>query len=147
MEEQKSKATISASLLSDGTITAASSDAICPYQRIAQDFLLIWVYTSMDFSTEDYQNTLAQLRSVFNHLIVFTEPDECMDFLSDLNDIRAFLIIGDIDGTGTGDRPFRSSPVQSGPVRYRAGFRTGRSAVRPVIRRRTDRLPFDRSDR
>ena len=47
-----------------------------------------------------------------------------------------------IDGTGTGDRPFRS-----GPVRYRSGFRTGRSAVRPVIRRSTGRLPFDRSDR
>ena len=31
--------------------------------------------------------------------------------------------------------------------RYRSGFRTGRSTVRPVIRRSTGRLPFDRSDR
>ena len=52
-----------------------------------------------------------------------------------------------IDGTGTGDRPFRPGPVRSGPVRYWSGFRTGRSTVQPVIRRSTGRLPFDRSDR
>jgi hypothetical protein len=34
---------------------------------------------------------------------------------------------------------------RSGPVRYRSGFQTGRSAVRPVSYRSTGQLPFDRS--
>ena len=56
--------------------------------------------------------------------------------------VYLYYMMGGIDGTGTGDRPFRP-----GPVRYRSGFRTGRSTVRPVIRRSTGRLPFDRLDR
>ena len=53
-----------------------------------------------------------------------------------------------IDGTGTGDRPFRSGPVRSGTGLDfgPAGLPFDRSfAVRPVIRRSTGLMPFDRS--
>ena len=84
MSGQKSKENVSTSSMGAGATTTASSDAIHPRQRIAQNFLLIWVDANIDESTEDCQNTLAQLRSVVNDVNIFTQPDEGIDFLNEI---------------------------------------------------------------
>jgi hypothetical protein len=72
--------------------TTASSSAIHPRQRIAQNFLLIWVDTSIDESQHDCQNTLAQLRSVVNDVNIFTQPDQCLQFLDGIQNEKAFIV-------------------------------------------------------
>ena len=60
--------------------------------------------------------------------------------------IHSFLVRTNIRSSHRWNRYRRPAvPVRSGPVRYRSGFRTGRSTVRPVIRRSTGLMPFDRS--
>jgi tetratricopeptide (TPR) repeat protein len=92
MGGQKSKQNVSASSMGAGAITTTSAGAIRPRQRIAQNFLLIWVDASIDESSKDCQNTLAQLRSVVNDVNIFTQPDQCMQFLNGIHDEKAFVI-------------------------------------------------------
>jgi tetratricopeptide (TPR) repeat protein len=74
------------------TATTASSTTTHNKQRIIQNFLLIWMDASIDPSKKDCQNTLAHLRNIVNDVHLFTEPDQCVDFLTDIKDIHAFLI-------------------------------------------------------
>jgi hypothetical protein len=84
---------------SDVTVAIAGSDAIQERRCIAQDFLLMWLDAEIDQSKQDYQKTLALLRSVVNDVNMFTQPDECVDFLTDVKDETTFLIV-----TGTVDQ-------------------------------------------
>jgi hypothetical protein len=55
------------------TTTTTSSQSIHPMQRIAQNFLVIWIDASIDESQQDCQNTLVQLRHVVNDLNIFSQ--------------------------------------------------------------------------
>ena len=93
MSNQKSKQNVSISSRGAGAITKVSAGALHVRRRIAQNFLLIWVDASIDESTKDCQNTLAQLRTVVNDINIFTKRDEAIDFLTDVHEMKAFLII------------------------------------------------------
>jgi tetratricopeptide (TPR) repeat protein len=71
------------------------TDAIHSRQRIAQNFLLIWLDTNIDQSTDDHQSTVAQLRSVVNNINIFTKRDEAVDFLTEVRGMKTFLIVDD----------------------------------------------------
>ena len=62
-------------------------------QRIAQNFLLIWVDANIDESKQDCQNTLIQLQSVVNNVNIFTQQDQCVHFLNETKNEKAFIII------------------------------------------------------
>ena len=79
-----------------GSKAPTDTSAIHSRQRIIQNFLLIWIDTNIDKSTVDYQNTVIQLRNVVNDINVFTELDEAVDFLTDVDEVKVFLIV---DGT------------------------------------------------
>jgi tetratricopeptide (TPR) repeat protein len=93
MDGQKSNQNISTSSKSAVTTTTALSHVIHPKRRFVQNFLLIWVDANIDESKQDYQHTLAQLRSVVNDVYIFTQPDESIDFLTEADDTKAFLIL------------------------------------------------------
>ena len=93
MAAQKSKEHSSTSSKGAMTTTTASSHNVHPRRRIAQNFLLVWVDGNIDESKPDCQNTLAQLQSVVNEVNIFTQPDGCIDFLTEVDDVKAFLII------------------------------------------------------
>jgi tetratricopeptide (TPR) repeat protein len=93
MSGHKSKQNIFPSL-NTATAATALSTTIHNKQRILQNFLLIWVDANIDPSKEECQNTLAQLRTVVNDVHLFTDPDQCVDFLTDIEDMNAFLIAG-----------------------------------------------------
>jgi len=65
------------------------------YQKrcIVQNFLLIWLDVNIDQSTEDCQNTLAQIQTIVNNVNIFTQLNECIKFLTAVNDMRIFLIV------------------------------------------------------
>jgi tetratricopeptide (TPR) repeat protein len=72
--------------------TTASSDVIHSRHRIV-DSLLIWLDVNINQLDKDCQNTLAQLRSFVNDVNIFTEPDKCIDFLTEIKDMKVFLIV------------------------------------------------------
>ena len=72
----------------------ALSESINSNQRISQNFLLIWLDGNIDKSTVDYQDTFSQLQSVVNIVNVFTEQNEAIDFLTELDELKVFLLIG-----------------------------------------------------
>ncbi len=75
-----------------GATTTASSGAIHPRQRIAQNFLLVWVDANINQSNKDCQNTLTHLRNVVNDVNIFNQPDQCMQFLKDTQNEKASLV-------------------------------------------------------
>ena len=85
MDGQKSKTVIKNA--------TASSDVASPRQRIIQNVLLIWMDPEIDQSNMDCQNTLAQLQNIVNGVHIFTKRDECIDFLTEVNFMKVFLII------------------------------------------------------
>ncbi|CAF1130029.1 unnamed protein product [Adineta steineri] len=62
-------------------------------KRIVQDYLLIWLDESTDETNTDYKHILTQVQIGTNNVSVFTQRDECVDFLSDSGDIKSFLVI------------------------------------------------------
>ncbi|CAF3872443.1 unnamed protein product [Adineta steineri] len=62
-------------------------------QRMAQNYLLVWVDASIDRTNKDCQNTLTQLRAVVNDITMCTQPNECIEFLDKFKDENAFVII------------------------------------------------------
>ncbi|CAF2995214.1 unnamed protein product [Rotaria sp. Silwood2] len=98
MSDQQSSQNISTSSKIAVTTTRASSDAIHPKKRIIQNFLLIWMDVDIDQSKDNCQNTLIQLRSVVNDVTIFSQPDECVDFLTEVDGVKAFLIVASTIG-------------------------------------------------
>jgi tetratricopeptide (TPR) repeat protein len=74
------------------TVTTAPSNTIHTRQRIVKNFVLIWLDVNIDPSNEEYQNTLIQLRNIVDTTYIFTERNQCVDFLTELEDRKAFLI-------------------------------------------------------
>jgi tetratricopeptide (TPR) repeat protein len=91
MSGQNSKTNASASKSAAAT-NEASSTTTHTRQCIVQNFLLVWMDAKINQSSADCQNALAQLRNVVNDIHLFTEPDQCVDFLTDIKDMNAFLI-------------------------------------------------------
>jgi hypothetical protein len=98
MDAKTSKKTCSAA--SDATITKTASSHGSSHlrRRMVQNDLLIWVDPSIDEANKDCQDILVELRTVANNVSVFTERDGCVDFLTDVKDIKVLLIAGDTVG-------------------------------------------------
>ncbi|CAF4140368.1 unnamed protein product [Rotaria sp. Silwood2] len=62
-------------------------------RRIFENFLLIWLYPDLDESSNDYRDAMAQLRCIMNTIETFLDLDECLDFLTEINDDKVFMII------------------------------------------------------
>ncbi|CAF1185774.1 unnamed protein product [Adineta steineri] len=73
--------------------STASSDIRQPRQRIAQNYLLVWVDASIDKANKDFRDTLAQLKNVVNDVNLCTEPNQCIQVLNKVDKERAFVII------------------------------------------------------
>jgi tetratricopeptide (TPR) repeat protein len=94
MSDQILQQNISISSKSAVTTTTPSYNATQSPQRVVQNFLLIWMDAGIDQSNKDCQNTLTQLRNVVHDVHIFTQRDQCIDFLTEIDDIKACLITG-----------------------------------------------------
>ncbi|CAF1450977.1 unnamed protein product [Adineta steineri] len=86
MDPKPSKTSVKSS---HGTTTSSIRQS---RQRIAQNYLLIWVDASIDQADKDCQNTLAQLKNVVNDVTLSTEPNQCIQALNKVDKERAFVI-------------------------------------------------------
>jgi hypothetical protein len=60
---------------------------------MVQNVLLVWLDNNIDEKNSDCQNTLTQLRRVINTVDTFTDRDQCIDFLTDIDTVKVFMII------------------------------------------------------
>ncbi|CAF1417153.1 unnamed protein product [Adineta steineri] len=76
--------------------STASSNIYQPRQRMAHNYLLLWVDNSIGQTNEDYENTLGQIQNITGGVNDFTQRDACIDFLTDAQeDIKSILIVND----------------------------------------------------
>ncbi|UJR28743.1 hypothetical protein I4U23_009970 [Adineta vaga] len=76
----------------DHGITKKSSEHISI--RNLQNFLLVWLDINIDEENNpDCCNTIRQLRETINCLKIFTDVDQCIDFITNIEDEKVFLIL------------------------------------------------------
>ncbi|CAF4657407.1 unnamed protein product [Rotaria socialis] len=92
MSGQKVKSPIPKSTASGASGGTASSGAMRPRRRMAQNYLVIWVDCKIDKNTENCQNTLAHLHDVAREVKPCTTPEECVEYLNEIDDGKAFVI-------------------------------------------------------
>jgi hypothetical protein len=73
--------------------TVSSLDVKVKLSPVVQNFRLIWLDPKINVSTPDCRNSLTRLRRVVNSVNTFTDIDTCLDFLKNVHDEKAFLIV------------------------------------------------------
>ncbi len=61
--------------------------------RIVQNFTLLWLDSNIDERDADFKNSLTQLRRIVNTINTFTNPDQCMSFLTEIKNEQAFMLV------------------------------------------------------
>lgn len=61
-------------------------------EKIFEDFIVVWLNPSGD-NDPNTQNTEEQLQELVNVVITYTDPDECLDFISHIKDEKIFLVV------------------------------------------------------
>ncbi|CAF3913600.1 unnamed protein product [Rotaria sp. Silwood1] len=63
------------------------------HARMVQNFYLVWLDESIDeTNNKDYHNMIIKLRQVINTVNIFTDVDECIDFITDIKEEKLFMI-------------------------------------------------------
>jgi tetratricopeptide (TPR) repeat protein len=61
--------------------------------QMVQNVLLIWLDSNIDDNNEDCHNTISQLRRVVNTISTFTDGDQCIQFINNMDHEKACIII------------------------------------------------------
>jgi hypothetical protein len=87
------------------------------YQRVnikmVQNVLLIWLDSNIDDNNDDCRNTVSQLRRVVNDVNTFTNGEECIEFINNMNEEKACMIISGSLGEHMVPRVHNMSQVDS----------------------------------
>ncbi|CAF1023485.1 unnamed protein product [Didymodactylos carnosus] len=62
-------------------------------QELIQKFLLVWLDAYIDESTDDFRNSMKQFRRTVNTIETFQDTDECINYITKLENKKVFLII------------------------------------------------------
>jgi hypothetical protein len=60
---------------------------------MVQNVLLIWLDNNIDDNSTDCRNTITQLRRVVNSINTFTDGDQCIEFIEEMKNEKACMII------------------------------------------------------
>ncbi len=73
--------------------TSRAPPSTIPHQ-IVQNFHLVWLDESIDaVNTDNCRNSISKLHQVVNTVNIFTDVDECIDFITDINEEKALMVI------------------------------------------------------
>ena len=61
-------------------------------KRILQNNRLLWLSNNLDKNQTHTQQTLEKLATIVHHIDLFTQVDDCLRFLDEVTDERAFII-------------------------------------------------------
>ena len=81
--------------------------------EMVQNVFLIWLDTSINIKNEDCANTVTQLRRVVNDINMFTDGEDCIQFINTINDNKICMIISGLLGQHIVPRVHNMSQVDS----------------------------------
>ncbi|CAF2743861.1 unnamed protein product [Rotaria sp. Silwood2] len=61
--------------------------------EIIQNFLLVWLDAQIDESTDDFRNSIKYLRRTVNTIETFDDDNECINYITQIQNEKAFVII------------------------------------------------------
>ena len=74
--------------INDYTLSSLPIDCRHLRRYLAENYLLIWLANEIDETNEECQNTLKNVRNLVDTIYIFFDPDECVDFFSEINDTK-----------------------------------------------------------
>ena len=81
--------------------------------QMVQNVLLVWLDGDIEESSSDCQHTIAQLRRTVNTINTFADGEECIQFLEDMKEEKACMIISGALGQQIVPRVHNMSQVDS----------------------------------
>ena len=81
--------------------------------QMVQNVLLIWLDSNIDNNSTDCQNTISQLRRTVNTINTFTDGEQCIHFLQNMDNEKACMIISGALGQHIVPRVHTMSQVDS----------------------------------
>ncbi len=67
-----------------------------PNARMVQNFCLIWLDRDLDkVNNDDCRSSITQLRQVINGVDTFIDVDECIDFITNTEEGKIFLMVSE----------------------------------------------------
>ena len=64
-----------------------------PVRRVLQNFLLVWLDANFNETSTDFETSLKYLRQVVALIETFTDAEECVKFLDQIQKEKAFMIV------------------------------------------------------
>jgi tetratricopeptide (TPR) repeat protein len=117
MGNKKSKATGHSSVPKMAEQSSASSKGALLSERInvqmVQNVLLIWLDQNIDDNSADCRNTITQLRRTVNTINTFTDGEQCIHFLENMDNEKVCMIISGSLGQHIVPRVHNMSQVDS----------------------------------
>jgi predicted CoA-binding protein len=82
------------------TATSKVLPSMCPRQlpnvRMVQNFHLVWLDSSIDeVNNDDCHNSITKLREVVDTINTFRDVDECIDFVTEIKEVEAFMLVSE----------------------------------------------------
>ena len=62
-------------------------------KTISQKFSLVWLHSNSNRTKDTNYNALSELKDVVHNVDVFTNQNECVDFINDLDGVKIFLVV------------------------------------------------------
>ena len=81
--------------------------------KMVQNVLLVWLDNNIDENSADCHNTVTQLQRAVNAVNMFTDGDQCIEFISSMHDDKACMIISGSLGQHIVPRVHNMSQVDS----------------------------------
>ena len=87
------KGATAAAMTTSSSTTNRAAALPRPVRRVLQNFLLVWLDANFNESNADFKTSLKYLRQVVASLETFTDPEECVKFLDQIQKEKAFMIV------------------------------------------------------
>ena len=88
-----SEAAATAAMTTSSSTTNRAAALPRPVRRIFQNFLLVWLDANFNESSADFKTSLKYLRQVVASIETFTDAEECVKFLDQIQKEKAFMIV------------------------------------------------------
>ncbi|CAF4094716.1 unnamed protein product, partial [Rotaria sordida] len=98
MDKQKLTTTAASGLSTKAITTNHAAVLSQPIRRVLQSFLLVWLDANFDESNDHYNKSIQDLQHIVATITTFTDVDQCIDFLSDIEDEKVLMIVSDALG-------------------------------------------------
>ena len=89
----KSALSEAAAMTTNSSTTNRAAALPRPMRRVLQNFLLVWLDANFNESTADFKKSLKYLRQVVASVETFTDAEECVKFLDQIQKEKAFMIV------------------------------------------------------